>query len=92
MESTDEYDHPPCVVVIERGRHGKKDTYYVIPEGAPVIFKDSKGNELTRYVCNLAQKRYVLIPHYLIGWEISRKATDLGASDLLLSKILGEGN
>ena len=46
----DEQDYPPCVVVVERGRHGKEDTYYVIPGGAPVIFEDAHGNELTRYV------------------------------------------
>ncbi|KAI0091964.1 hypothetical protein BDY19DRAFT_570360 [Irpex rosettiformis] len=44
----DDHGYPPCVVVVERGRHGKKDTYYVIPGGAPVIFEDDKGNELTR--------------------------------------------
>ena len=59
-------------MVIERGKHGKKDTYYVIPEGAPVIFKDSKGNELTRYVSNLVQKRYVLIPH----WPLPNRVGD----------------
>ena len=42
-------DYPPCVVVVERGRNGKKDTYYVIPGGAPVIFEDDDGRELTRY-------------------------------------------
>ena len=31
-------------------RHGKQDTYYVIPGGAPVIFEDDQGNELTRLV------------------------------------------
>ncbi|GJE84708.1 hypothetical protein PsYK624_007840 [Phanerochaete sordida] len=45
-DSEDEY--PPCVVVVERGRNGKKDTYYVIPGGAPVIFEDDHGHELTR--------------------------------------------
>ncbi|KAI0698928.1 hypothetical protein BC835DRAFT_1412939 [Cytidiella melzeri] len=44
----DRQEYPPCVVVVERGRHGKKDTYYIIPGGAPVIFEDDKGNELTR--------------------------------------------
>lgn len=44
-----EHDYPPCVIVVEKGRHGKKDTYYVIPGGAPVIFEDDKGRELTRY-------------------------------------------
>lgn len=44
--SQDEY--PPVVVVVEHGRNGK-DTYYVIPGGAPVIFEDEDGNELTRY-------------------------------------------
>ncbi|KAJ3559843.1 hypothetical protein NM688_g92 [Phlebia brevispora] len=29
--SMDEEEFPPCVVVVERGRHGKPDTYYVIP-------------------------------------------------------------
>lgn len=45
-DSDDEY--PPCVIVVERGRNGKKDTYYVIPGGAPVVFEDEEGNELTR--------------------------------------------
>ncbi|KAJ3490324.1 hypothetical protein NLI96_g1544 [Meripilus lineatus] len=40
--------YPPCVVVIEKGRHGKQDTYYVIPGGAPVIFEDQHGREITR--------------------------------------------
>ncbi|KAL6299101.1 hypothetical protein BKA93DRAFT_830148 [Sparassis latifolia] len=39
---------PPVTVVVEHGRHGEKDTYYIIPDGAPVIFKDEDGNELTR--------------------------------------------
>jgi len=43
-----ESEYPPCVVVVERGRHGKPDTYYVIPGGAPVIFEDEHGKELTR--------------------------------------------
>ncbi|TCD71283.1 hypothetical protein EIP91_011054 [Steccherinum ochraceum] len=43
-----ENEYPPCVVVVERGRHGKPDTYYVIPGGAPVIFEDETGRELTR--------------------------------------------
>lgn len=38
------------VVVVEHGKHGKKDKYYIIPGGAPVIFEDEDGNELTRYV------------------------------------------
>lgn len=45
---TDDAEFPPCVVVVERGRHGKPDTYYVIPGGAPVIFEDQHGKELTR--------------------------------------------
>ncbi|KIP10643.1 hypothetical protein PHLGIDRAFT_125351 [Phlebiopsis gigantea 11061_1 CR5-6] len=44
----DEQQYPPCVVVVERGRNGKKDTYYVIPGGAPVVFEDDEGRELTR--------------------------------------------
>ena len=38
------------VVVVEHGKNGKKDKYYIIPGGAPVIFEDEDGNELTRYV------------------------------------------
>lgn len=45
-----EGEYPPCVVVVEQGRRGKPDTYYVIPGGAPVIFEDEHGNELTRCV------------------------------------------
>jgi len=45
---SDEEDYPPCVVVVERGRNGKKDTYYVVPGGQPAIFEDQHGNELTR--------------------------------------------
>ncbi|KAI0637776.1 hypothetical protein C8Q77DRAFT_1153492 [Trametes polyzona] len=41
-------EDPPVVVVVEHGRHGKKDKYYIIPGGAPVIFEDERGNELTR--------------------------------------------
>ena len=40
--------YPPVVVVVEHGKNGKKDTYYIIPGGAPVIFEDEDGNELTR--------------------------------------------
>ncbi|KAI0758280.1 hypothetical protein BC629DRAFT_1726671 [Irpex lacteus] len=46
LGDSDDQEYPPCVVVVERGRHGKKDTYYVIPGGAPVIFEDAKGNEV----------------------------------------------
>ncbi|KAI0079684.1 hypothetical protein K474DRAFT_554198 [Panus rudis PR-1116 ss-1] len=45
---SDEEEYPSCVVVVDRGRHGKQDTYYVIPGGAPVIFQDEYGHELTR--------------------------------------------
>ena len=38
------------MVVVEHGKNGKKDKYYIIPAGAPVIFEDENGNELTRYV------------------------------------------
>ncbi len=38
------------MVVVEHGKNGKKDKYYIIPGGAPVIFEDEDGNELTRYV------------------------------------------
>ena len=48
----DDAEYPPCVVVVERGRNGKPDTYYVIPGGAPVIFEDQHGKELTRSVKN----------------------------------------
>ncbi|KAF7795861.1 hypothetical protein EIP86_007028 [Pleurotus ostreatoroseus] len=48
MRSREEEEYPPCVVVVERGRNGKPDTYYVIPGGAPVVFEDQQGNELTR--------------------------------------------
>ncbi|OCH93592.1 hypothetical protein OBBRIDRAFT_832525 [Obba rivulosa] len=41
-------EYPPAVVVVEKGRHGKKDTYYIIPGGVPVVFEDEEGNELTR--------------------------------------------
>ncbi|KAI9001167.1 hypothetical protein BD414DRAFT_24574 [Trametes punicea] len=44
----DPTEEPPVVVVVEHGRHGKKDKYYIIPGGAPVIFEDEDGNELTR--------------------------------------------
>ena len=44
-------EEPPVVVVVEHGKHGKKDKYYIIPSGAPVIFEDEDGHELTRYVC-----------------------------------------
>lgn len=46
-------EEPPVVVVVEHGKNGKKDKYYIIPGGAPVIFEDEDGNELTRYVHNL---------------------------------------
>ncbi|KAI0366403.1 hypothetical protein BV20DRAFT_952253 [Pilatotrama ljubarskyi] len=45
LESSEE---PPVVVVVEHGKNGKKDKYYIIPGGAPVIFEDEDGNELTR--------------------------------------------
>ncbi|THH33726.1 hypothetical protein EUX98_g431 [Antrodiella citrinella] len=45
---SNENEYPPCVVVVERGRHGKPDKYYIIPGGAPVIFEDEHGKELTR--------------------------------------------
>ncbi|OBZ71796.1 hypothetical protein A0H81_08293 [Grifola frondosa] len=38
----------PVIVVVEHGKNGKKDKYYIIPGGAPVIFEDEDGNELTR--------------------------------------------
>ncbi|KAI0352695.1 hypothetical protein OH77DRAFT_751333 [Trametes cingulata] len=41
-------EEPPVVVVVEHGKNGKKDKYYIIPGGAPVIFEDEDGNELTR--------------------------------------------
>ncbi|CCM05646.1 uncharacterized protein FIBRA_07876 [Fibroporia radiculosa] len=41
-------EYPSVVVVVQRGRHGEKDTYYIIPGGAPVIFEDDNGNEITR--------------------------------------------
>ncbi|RPD61959.1 hypothetical protein L226DRAFT_571345 [Lentinus tigrinus ALCF2SS1-7] len=41
-------EEPPVVVVVEHGKNGKKDKYYIIPSGAPVIFEDEDGNELTR--------------------------------------------
>ncbi|KAL7282091.1 LOW QUALITY PROTEIN: hypothetical protein ACG7TL_003560 [Trametes sanguinea] len=44
----DPMEEPPVVVVVEHGKHGKKDKYYIIPGGAPVIFEDENGNELTR--------------------------------------------
>ncbi|KAL1946567.1 hypothetical protein VTO73DRAFT_14671 [Trametes versicolor] len=44
----DSSEEPPVVVVVEHGKHGKKDKYYIIPGGAPVIFEDEDGNELTR--------------------------------------------
>ncbi|CDO74076.1 hypothetical protein BN946_scf185043.g126 [Trametes cinnabarina] len=44
----DPAEEPPVVVVVEHGKHGKKDKYYIIPGGAPVIFEDENGNELTR--------------------------------------------
>ena len=41
-------------MVVEHGKNGKRDKYYIIPSGAPVIFEDEDGNELTRYVhCQL---------------------------------------
>ena len=43
-------EEPPVVVVVEHGKNGKKDKYYIIPGGAPVIFEDENGQELTRYV------------------------------------------
>ncbi|KAJ8501466.1 hypothetical protein ONZ51_g585 [Trametes cubensis] len=47
-EPLDPNEEPPVVVVVEHGKHGKKDKYYIIPGGAPVIFEDEDGNELTR--------------------------------------------
>ncbi|KAI0771470.1 hypothetical protein BD413DRAFT_54401 [Trametes elegans] len=47
-EPLDPREEPPVVVVVEHGKHGKKDKYYIIPGGAPVIFEDEDGNELTR--------------------------------------------
>ncbi|KAI9063359.1 hypothetical protein FKP32DRAFT_1611813 [Trametes sanguinea] len=44
----DPMEEPPVVVVVEHGKHGKRDKYYIIPGGAPVIFEDENGNELTR--------------------------------------------
>ncbi|KAI0723418.1 hypothetical protein C8Q76DRAFT_394810 [Earliella scabrosa] len=44
----DPEEEPPVVVVVEHGKNGKKDKYYIIPGGAPVIFEDEDGNELTR--------------------------------------------
>ncbi|RDX53103.1 hypothetical protein OH76DRAFT_69377 [Lentinus brumalis] len=44
----DAEEEPPVVVVVEHGKNGKKDKYYIIPGGAPVIFEDEDGNELTR--------------------------------------------
>ncbi|KAI0829416.1 hypothetical protein BC628DRAFT_1417143 [Trametes gibbosa] len=44
----DPREEPPVVVVVEHGKNGKKDKYYIIPGGAPVIFEDEDGNELTR--------------------------------------------
>ncbi|PIL36739.1 hypothetical protein GSI_00428 [Ganoderma sinense ZZ0214-1] len=44
----DRDEEPPVVVVVEHGKNGKKDKYYIIPAGAPVIFEDESGNELTR--------------------------------------------
>ncbi|KAI1792947.1 hypothetical protein LXA43DRAFT_972275 [Ganoderma leucocontextum] len=44
----DRAEEPPVVVVVEHGKNGKKDKYYIIPAGAPVIFEDENGNELTR--------------------------------------------
>ncbi|KAI0921893.1 hypothetical protein AcV5_000633 [Taiwanofungus camphoratus] len=41
-------EYPPVVVVVQRGVYGEKDTYYIIPGGAPVIFEDEDGNEITR--------------------------------------------
>ncbi|KAH9947268.1 hypothetical protein B0H21DRAFT_739606 [Amylocystis lapponica] len=41
-------EYPPVVLVVEHGKRGKKDTYYIIPGGAPVVFEDEDGNELTR--------------------------------------------
>lgn len=46
--SSEEEEYPPYVLVVAPGHHGKKDTYYVVPGGAPVIFEDENGNELTR--------------------------------------------
>ena len=36
------------IVVVDKGRHGEQDTLYVIPAGAPVIFEDQYGRELSR--------------------------------------------
>ncbi|KAI0649987.1 hypothetical protein C8Q79DRAFT_902727 [Trametes meyenii] len=47
-EPLDPNEDPPVVVVVEHGKNGKKDKYYIIPGGAPVIFEDENGNELTR--------------------------------------------
>ncbi|KAH9922024.1 uncharacterized protein BXZ73DRAFT_104280 [Epithele typhae] len=44
----DPREEPPVVVVVEQGKNGKRDKYYIIPGGAPVIFEDAAGNELTR--------------------------------------------
>ncbi|EJF62999.1 hypothetical protein DICSQDRAFT_126110 [Dichomitus squalens LYAD-421 SS1] len=44
----DRDEEPPVVVVVEYGKNGKKDKYYIIPAGAPVVFEDENGNELTR--------------------------------------------
>lgn len=44
----DRDEEAPVVVVVEHGKNGKKDKYYIIPAGAPVIFEDENGNELTR--------------------------------------------
>ncbi|EPS95378.1 hypothetical protein FOMPIDRAFT_1043621 [Fomitopsis schrenkii] len=41
-------EYPPVVVVVQRGRYGDKDTYYIIPGGQPVVFEDEYGNEITR--------------------------------------------
>lgn len=48
MHGRPEDGYPPVTVVVQRGEYGEKDTYYIIPGGAPVIFEDDDGNEITR--------------------------------------------
>ncbi|KZT12715.1 uncharacterized protein LAESUDRAFT_12664 [Laetiporus sulphureus 93-53] len=44
----DDEGYPSVVIAVQRGGYGQKDTYYIIPGGAPVIFEDEEGNEITR--------------------------------------------